>query len=167
LVLRGLAGVVFGIVAFAWMPYTSVALAVLFSTYLLISGAFVLIGPDGHSWAMKVEGAVNLLASALILVWAGMHATVPTLPVAAWAIAAGSSQVWAALQLHGLVAYEWPLLLAGLTTIALAIVLSVYRASPISSCYALIGEYAVVWGEFSLVMGFGLIASSRRPAGMR
>jgi uncharacterized membrane protein HdeD (DUF308 family) len=167
LAVRGAAGVVFGIVAFAWMPYTSSALSVLFATYLLVNGAFALIGsPGGHPWAMKVEGAVDLFASPLILGWPGMYPQVPTLPVATWAVAAGSAQIWTAVQLQGFGAYEWPLLLAGITTITLALVCVAYRGSPISWCFALVGEYAVVFGEFSLVMGFGLLGSRRRRAGM-
>jgi uncharacterized membrane protein HdeD (DUF308 family) len=156
----------FGIAAFALMASSATALILLFATYLLVNGVLALIGPGGHSWAMKVGGAVDLLGSMLIFAWPGVCSLLPTMPVAAWAVVAGLIQVLTALHLNGLVLYPWPLLLAGITTIALAVVLAAYRGSSLPSCFALMGEYAVVWGEFALVMGIGLMSTRRRPARM-
>jgi uncharacterized membrane protein HdeD (DUF308 family) len=166
LVTRGVASVLIGIAAFALAGRTLSVLTLLLATYLLVNGAFALIGSsDGHSWAMKVEGAVDIYASVLIVIWPGVSALLPTLFVAAWAVLAGSLQIWTALRLHGLVAHEWPLLLGGVVTIVLAITLWVYRGSNLPSLYGLIGEYAVVWGEFIFVMAFGLTPSRLvRPA---
>jgi uncharacterized membrane protein HdeD (DUF308 family) len=160
LVIRGVASVLIGVAAFALAGRTLSVLTLLLASYLLVNGAFALIGsPDGHSWAMKVEGAVDIYASVLIIIWPGVSTLVPTMFVAAWAVLAGSLQIWTALRLHGRVAHEWPLLLAGIVTIVLAITLWVYKGSNLPSVYGLIGEYAVVWGEFTFVMAFGLAPS--------
>jgi uncharacterized membrane protein HdeD (DUF308 family) len=166
MVTRGLASVMFGIAAFALMASPAMALILLLASYLLVNGVLALIGPGGHSWAMKVGGAVDLLGSTLVFAWPGICSLLPTMPVAAWALVAGLIQVLTALHLNGLVLYPWPLLLAGITTIVLAIVLAAYRGSSLTSCFALMGEYAVVWGEFALIMGIGLVSARGRSVRM-
>lgn len=131
------------------------------SAYLLASGAFTLVGQKGHSWLLKVGGAVDFLAGLSVFAWLGMRAAIPAAPVVAWALLSGSLQIWTAARWEGHVRHTWPLSLSGVASIVLAVFLVVYRIAQSRPFFFLLGVYTVVWGEFALIMAYGLFTSRR------
>src|SRR5690349_16795046 len=67
LALRGVAAILFAVIAFVWPEITAAALILLFGVYALIDGIFALIAGlraaqhHGRSTALLVEGVLNII----------------------------------------------------------------------------------------------------------
>ena len=62
LAIRGVAGILLGIAAFAWTGITLLVLIALFAAYLLVDGAFAIVaGIRGGSWLLTLEGALGIV----------------------------------------------------------------------------------------------------------
>src|SRR5687767_13310176 len=93
--LRGLAAIAFGVLAFAWPGLTLVSLVALFAIYCVIDGVVSLaaaFGRDeaGRPWAqMVLAGIVSIGAGVAAFLWPGLTAMVLLWIVAAWAVVRG------------------------------------------------------------------------------
>ena len=80
LALRGIAAMLFGLIALFWPPTAVVALVAVFGAYAIVDGIFNLIGAvragrSGQRWgALLFEGIVSLLVGLLTLFWPGVTA---------------------------------------------------------------------------------------------
>jgi uncharacterized membrane protein HdeD (DUF308 family) len=161
LALRGIAAIVFGVLALFWPPGAIVALVAVFGAYALVDGILNLVGAvragrSGQRWgALVFEGVISLLVGIVTLFFPGVTALALVLFVAAWSLVTGVAEVVAAIKLRKMIQGEWLLALTGVLSIAFGILLFI---SP------LIGAIAIaIWiGAYSLVFGGLLIGLSLR-----
>src|ERR687889_550458 len=82
--LRGVAAVLFGLMALLWPGITLFALVILFGAYALVDGAFTLVtairdrdgadtGPAGRGWLIA-RGVSGIAIGVLAVVWPGLTA---------------------------------------------------------------------------------------------
>ena len=106
LVLRGVAALVFGVLAFVAPGASLLALVVLFGAYALVNGivnlALAARGRAGDTrWgSLLFESIVSIIGGVVTLLWPGMSALVLLVLIGAWAIATGIGQVVAAVRLR-------------------------------------------------------------------
>lgn len=157
LMLRGVIGVVFGIVALFWPGATLLSLVFLWGAYALADGVFSLwaaitgrVGEKASRWWLAAAGIAGIAAGIIAWVMPGATALALLVLVAAWAIVTGAMQVWGAIRLRKEIEGEWLLGLSGSLSILLGIVLLLQPAA---------GALAVVWwiGAFAIIMGFAYI----------
>jgi uncharacterized membrane protein HdeD (DUF308 family) len=154
--LRGLAAVMFGILALAAPAIGLGALVVIFALYAAASGILSFLGAiraheQGRSWGvMVVEGVLSLAAGVVAVVWPGLTVVTLLWVVAFWAIITGVMQVVAAIRLRREIKGEWLLALGGVLSVAFG-VLALLRP--------ILGALTIVWllGIYSLLFGFALI----------
>src|SRR5262245_9637661 len=94
LVLRGLAGVLFGLAAFFWPAVTLVVLVVLFGAYSLVDGVFNLVAAVSRSdqdrwWGLLLSGILGILVGVWTFFWPGVTAIALLYLIAAWAVVHG------------------------------------------------------------------------------
>src|ERR671916_1353182 len=83
LALRGLAAIIFGILAFVWPGITLWALILLFGAYMLVDGVFAIVaavrvaGEEARWWLLLVEGILGVLAGLRGFVWPGLPGPAP------------------------------------------------------------------------------------------
>ena len=112
LLVRGLAAIAFGVIAFLWPAITLAALTYLFGVYVIVDGlvaiwaAFNLRGQVGVWW-LGLSGVVSILAGIAAFVDTGLTAFVLLMFIAVWAILIGALQLYAAIQVWKVIA--WPL----------------------------------------------------------
>jgi len=99
---RGIAALVFGVIALVWPNLTVLALVLLFGIYAIISGitavAAALQNREVHGWGVLLfEGVLWLLAGVVALVWPGITALSFLYLLAAWAIITGILELIAPL----------------------------------------------------------------------
>ena len=76
--LRGVIGILFGIVAFALPGATMLSLVLLFSAYMLVDGVLAIIAAvraarQHERWGLLVlEGVVDIATAAIAFVWPGI-----------------------------------------------------------------------------------------------
>ena len=105
LLLRGLAAIAFGVIAFLWPGITLVALTYLFGIYAIVDGvvaiwaAFNAPADAGPRWWLGLSGVVSILAGIVAFAYTGVTALVLLVFIAVWAIIIGVLQLYAAIRL--------------------------------------------------------------------
>jgi uncharacterized membrane protein HdeD (DUF308 family) len=171
--LRGLAGICFGIITFI-APAISLAILVLvWGAYALADGILALVtairrrGED-RWWLFFVEGLVGIAAGLLTLIWPGLTAIALLYLIAAWAIVTGALEIAAAIRLRKVIANEWLLGLSGIASLGFGILLILFPGAGALTVVIWIGAYALVFGALVVALAFRLRSLGRphttRPA---
>ena len=167
LALRGLAAIVFGVLAFAWPGITLWALVLLFGAYMLVDGIFAIVaavrvaGRERRWWLLLVEGVLGVLAGLVAFLWPGITALALLYLVAAWAIVTGILQIVGAIRLRREIEGEWALILGGVLSVIFGVLLAVLPGPGILALVWLIGAYAVVSGVLLIVLALRVRNSVR------
>lgn len=160
LVLRGLAAVIFGILAFVWPGITFTVLVLFFGAYVLWDGVFALIGAfrsqAGRRWPLILEGVVGIIAGVLTFLWPGAATLALLLIIGAWAVITGVFEIIAALRLREEIEGEWLLLIGGVLSVLFGIALAIWPAAGLLAVTWIIGAYAILFGILLMVLGFRL-----------
>ncbi|HMU55888.1 MAG TPA: HdeD family acid-resistance protein [Nitrospira sp.] len=159
--LRGVAAVIFGVLAFAWPGVTLVVLALFFGAYALIDGIFALVaayrGREGGKpvWPLALIGILGVAAGIVTFLWPEMTALALLMFIAVWALLIGIAQIVAAVRLRKEIDNEWMLGASGALSV-------LFGALMIASPGA--GAVAVAWiiGAYSMAFGVLLIVLSVR-----
>ena len=160
LLLRGIAAVLFGALAFAWPGLTLVALVILYGAYALCDGVLAIAaairgrGRKEVGWLVFV-GIVGILAGLGTFFWPGITALVLLTLIGVWSILRGVLEIAGAIRLRREIRGELFLVLSGLVSVAFGLFVLIRPGA---------GALAVVWliGFYALVFGALLIALSLR-----
>jgi uncharacterized membrane protein HdeD (DUF308 family) len=162
LLLRGLAAIAFGVIAFLWPAITLVALTYLFGIYAIVDGlaaiwaAFNLPGEAAPRWWLGLSGVVSILAGIVAFVYTGMTALALLVFIAVWAIIIGVLQLYAAIQLWKVIDNDWWLILSGLLSIAFGAVLIAWPSTGALALIWTIAWFAVFFGCLFIGLAFEL-----------
>ena len=148
--LRGLAAILFGVLAFVWPGMTLAVLVLLFGAYALVDGVLTLVaafrGGVQHRIVMVVEGVVSVLAGLAAFVWPGLTALVLLYIIAFWAIVTGVLEIVAAIRVRRAISNELGLVIGGVLSVVFGVVLLIAPGAGALAVIFLIGAYAVVFG---------------------
>ena len=166
--IRGVLGIIFGLIALFFPGATILSLVLVFAAYLVVDGIFAIIAAVRAArrhdrWGMLTfEGIINILTGAIAVLWPGLTVIAFIIIMAAWAIVTGALVLAAAFRLniqHG----RWWLLLSGAASVVFGVLLI---SAPLAGAVVLtwwLGAYALVFGGALLVLAFRL--RSRRSRG--
>jgi len=162
MVLRGIAAILFGVLAFVWPHITLTALVFLFGAYALVDGVFSIIaGIKTHAenkrwWLLLILGLVSIAAGVYAFLMPAITAFILLILIASWAIVTGAFEIAAAIQLRKYISGEWLLVLGGIVSILFGAALLYNPAAGALAVVWLIGVYAVVFGILLLALGIKL-----------
>lgn len=161
ILLRGIAGVVFGILAFMWPGITVLSLTFLWGAYALVDGVASLWaavtggGAGSRGWLLLV-GLLGIAAGLVAFVWPVGTAGVLLLFIAAWAIATGILQIWGAIRLRKEIEGEWLLILSGAISILFGLVLVMQPLAGAVAVVWMIAIFAILFGIDHILLAFKL-----------
>lgn len=159
--IRGVLGILFGLVALFLPGATMLSLVLLFAAYVFVDGIFAIVSAVraarvGERWGLLVlEGVVDIATAVIAALWPGITVIAFVLLIAAWAILSGGLMLGAAFRLSGFDGRGW-LILGGLVSLVYGAVLII---APIIGAVVLtwwLGAYALIFGVALLVFGFRL-----------
>jgi uncharacterized membrane protein HdeD (DUF308 family) len=162
LVLRGIAAILFGVLAFVWPHITLTALIFLFGAYALVDGVFSIIaGIKTHAenkrwWLLLITGVLSIAAGIYAFIVPAITALILLILIASWAIVTGAFKIAAAIQLRKHITGEWLLALSGIISILFGAALLYNPVAGALAVVWLIGIYAVVDGILLLALGIKL-----------
>ena len=161
LALRGLAGVLFGLVAFLWPSITLAGLVLLFGAYALVDGLFTITAVTRqqareHAWTLALEGLIGLGIGLAAFLWTGMTAVVLVNIVAFWAIFTGILEIALAVRLRREIPGEFLLGLAGGASVLLGVLMFLWPAASAFVIVVMLGCYALFFGASMLALAFRL-----------
>ena len=175
--LRGVAAVIFGILALVWPGITLGALVLLFGAYALVDGVCALWtaatgGPaaSGRRPWLVLEGVAGVAAGIVTFVWPGITALALLAVIAAWALVTGVLEIVAAIRLRREIEGEWLMVLSGVLSVVFGILLFINPAAGALAVTWLIGAYAIVFGAVLLGLAMRLYRLRQRehqPQGTR
>jgi uncharacterized membrane protein HdeD (DUF308 family) len=163
--LRGVAAILFGVLALVWPGITVFALVIVFGAYALVDGAFTLVAafgqrdggrrPGSHAW-LFARGTAGILTGVIAAVWPGITALALLWVVALWAMVTGVFDIVAAVQLRKEMRREWLLALTGALSVLFGVLLVVWPADGVLTLVVLIGIAAIAFGITLLMFGLRL-----------
>ncbi|MGY8667840.1 HdeD family acid-resistance protein [Bradyrhizobium sp. UFLA05-109] len=163
LLLRGIAAIAFGVLAFSWPGLTLVTLTLLWGAYALMDGviaiwaAFNASGGDaGPRWWLGLSGLAGILAGVVTFYYTGATTLVLLMFIAVWAIIIGALQIWGAIALRKVLQHEWLLILNGVLSIAFGAVLLAQPGAGALGLVWTIAWYAIFFGCLYVALAFRL-----------
>lgn len=162
LLIRGIAAVIFGILAFVWPAPTLLAIGILFGAYAFVDGVFAIVAAvraaQAHErwWPFVLEGIVGLAIAAITVYDVGITLVALYLTIAAWAFITGILEIAAAIQLRKTIANEWLLILAGLCSILFGVLMIWHPMAAALAIIWIIAAYAIVFGIIMIALAFRL-----------
>src|SRR4029078_8908192 len=116
LLLRGIAAIIFGLLAFAWPGLTLVTLILFYGAFVLVDGVLAVIahiaaGVRGSRWWLRIIGLLGIAAGLVTFMMPGLTAVLLLLFIAGWAIATGGFQLIGAVKLRHAIDHEQLLML--------------------------------------------------------
>jgi uncharacterized membrane protein HdeD (DUF308 family) len=179
LVLRGVAAILFGILAFGAPTSGLLALVLVWGIYALADGVLAVThsaqrGRSGERWGwLFFEGLVGIAAGILTFTRPGLTAMALLIVIAVWAIVTGVAEIATAIRVRRYIRGEWMLALTGVLSIAFGVLLLAFPGSGALALVWLIGTYAIVFGALMIGLGLRMHRLQREgerhmpPGGMR
>jgi len=159
LVVRGIVGILFGILAFAYPHDTVAALVSLLGAYMLVDGVTALVMAfhvdRGSGW-LALSGMAGIAVGYLTIFYPVMTAYALLYIIAAWAIVTGVFEIVAAIEFRRALMNTRLLGLASALSIALGFLLAAAPDTGLISLIWLLGGYALVFGVLYIIAGFRL-----------
>ena len=127
--LRGVAGIIFGLATFFAPEISLTVLVLVFGAYAFLDGVLALIsairrrGATDHWWLLVLEGVMGVAVGVLTFVWPDITALALLYLIAAWALVTGGLEIAAAIRLRKVITGEWLLVLSGIASVALGVML--------------------------------------------
>jgi uncharacterized membrane protein HdeD (DUF308 family) len=168
LVIRGIAAILFGVLAFVWPGLTVLALVILFAAFAAVDGVLALVAAwraaEGRRqwWPLALEGVAGIGVAVLTAVWPDATAFALLFLIAAWALATGVLEIWASIRLRKVIEGEWLLALVGVASIVFAVLIVIFPGEGAVGIVWAIGTYAVVFGVLLISLGLRLRALRNR-----
>lgn len=173
LALRGVAAILFGVLALAWPDLTLLTLIYLFAAYALVAGCASVAGALRHRqtedewWVPMLLGLVSIGAGIVAVRNPALTTLVLVLLIGANALVAGVLDLVAATRLRRAVPDEWLLVLSGLASIVFgAVVFGLPGAGALALVW-LVSLYAIAAGALWLTLSLRMRARSAGTADMR
>jgi uncharacterized membrane protein HdeD (DUF308 family) len=161
LLLRGIAAIIFGVLAFAWPGLTLLTLILFYGAFALVDGVLAIIaaitgGAPGPRWWLVIVGLLGIAAGLLTFLMPGLSALVLLFFIAGWAIATGVFQIIGAIQLRKEIDNEWLLILGGIISVLFGIGVMLAPGAGALALIWVIGTYAVIIGVLLVALAFRL-----------
>lgn len=169
ILLRGVAAIVFGVLAFLWPGVTLLTLVIFYGAYVLVDGLLALwaaaTGGGGMMprWWLALAGLLGVVAGLLTFFWPGVTALVLIMFIGAWALVRGVFEIVGAIQLRKEIDNEWMLILGGALSVAFGLGVLLLPGAGALALIWLIAAYAIAFGIVTVLLALRL--RKHRPAG--
>lgn len=165
MLLRGLAAILFGCLAFAWPGATLLTLLALFGVYVFVDGVLALVaafrGGAGVSRGWLIfTGILGIVAAIGTVLYPNVTALALVLFIGSWSVVRGVFEIVGAIQLRKEIRGEWLLVLSGIMSVVFGTIVWLMPG---------VGALAIVWliGAYSLAFGALLTGLAFRVRGHR
>ena len=156
--LRGLAAIAFGILAWTTPGLTILSLVLLWGAYALVDGVAALWAgwkaKDGNQpvWHIVLVGIVGIAAGVFTFASPGLTELALLMLIAAWAAVTGVFQIVAAIRLRKEIANEWYLILSGVLSVVFGAMMFFSPGAGAIALLWVIAAFSVAFG--GLLVGF-------------
>ncbi|GAB2482606.1 HdeD family acid-resistance protein [Nocardiopsis aegyptia] len=158
--LRGIAAIVFGVLALIWPGLTLVALAVVFGVYALVdAGALAYVAyrsAPGSRAGLVVQAVLSALMGLIALIWPLAAIVALVFVIGVWAVLTGVAEIVAAVRLRAHITSEWLLIFVGALSVVFGLLLWFWPLEGAQAIVFVVGIYAIIFGIVLAVAGVRL-----------
>ncbi len=159
--LRGVAAILFGVLAVIWPGVTLLTLVLLYGFFALTDGVLAIVGAIRGSeyasrWWLAIVGILGIAAGAVTLLWPGISSMVLMLCIAVWAIATGIMQIIGAISMRNAIDDEWLLVASGALSTIFGILLLTRPSAGVLALVFFISAYAIAYGAILIMLALKL-----------
>ena len=160
LLARGIAALVFGILALFWPDRVLDTLVTLLGIFVLVVGILFTIAavahraPDRHWIRHLIPGVIGIVVGIITIAWPAGMTTLLIYLIAIWALIHGVGEIHAALRLRKDIAGEWIPLVIGVASIVIGVILLLAPLMAGAMIMWLVGLFMVILGILWLIMAF-------------
>jgi uncharacterized membrane protein HdeD (DUF308 family)/uncharacterized membrane protein len=161
--LRGIAAILFGIIALAWHGTTLRSFMLLFGSLALVDGLLagfsaLAIFAGRSRWWILLHGLASVAIAVFTLIWTESTASILLYLVAAWALITGILELVGARRLDRDVSNERLLRWSGIATIIFAVlaICFPFPKTDVLSITGMIAAFAIIFGLLTLAMSLNL-----------
>jgi uncharacterized membrane protein HdeD (DUF308 family) len=171
LVLQGILGILFGVLAIAFPDIALVTLAYLFAAWAILAGASQLVEgwrvaeARGRSWPFALMGVVSIVAGLLAAFVPAITILGLVLLLGSWLVVQGVMEVYTAWRIRREVTGEWLLALGGILRIVVGAIVLFMPVIGAVLTVALIATWSIIAGVTALLLGFRLRQFRERSTG--
>ena len=161
LVVRGVAGVLFGVVTFVWPVISIAVLVLMWGAYAFVDGAFAIAGAfkgarDGFPWWLFLAGLAGVAAGVFTFLNPALTALALLTLIAAFAIVRGAMQIAAAIRLRKEIEHEWLLVAAGVLSLVFGVLVMLNPGAGALAIVVWIGAVVAAIGVLEIAAGIRL-----------
>lgn len=170
LLLRGIASIAFGVLAFVWPGLTLVTLVLFYGAFALVDGMIALAAAfkggakPVPTWWLVVIGLLGIAAGIATFVMPGITAIVLILFIGAWALVHGIFEIIGAIQLRKEIDNEWMLILSGIVSVLFGLIVLIAPGAGALGLVWAIAAYSIVFGISFVALAFRLKNHRHEPA---
>ena len=160
--LRGLAAILFGVLALIWPELTLLTLVALFGAFVLLDGLFNVIGgitsrkKNFYWWILLFTGLLEIAIGVLTLLWPNVTGIVLLYLIATWAVVVGILDIVLAIQIRREIKNEWILIIDGVFSVLIGVLLFIFPAASAVALAWLIGLFAIILGIVFIILAVRL-----------
>ncbi|TDG03490.1 HdeD family acid-resistance protein [Paraburkholderia guartelaensis] len=160
LIARGIAAIIFGVLAFSLPGLTVLTLAIVWGAYAIVDGAFALIygarGGGRRRWTYVIIGLIGVIAGLVAFFWPGETAIVLVMIIGVWAFFTGIFEIVYAIQYRHAIAHPWAVGISGLLSATVGFFFAMFPGAGALSLIWVIAAYAVLYGLLMIIAALQL-----------
>ena len=167
-IFRGVAAILFGLIALILPGITLLSLIYLFGAYAAIDGVLNLVAVGRHRgskdppwWLLLIQGVCGIAAALISFFSPQLTAIALLYLIAAWAIITGTMAIVAAFHLRSHLPNELFLAFSGALSVVAGILAMIFPAAGALTVVLWIGICAIIFGIMLCVLGYRVRAWSR------
>jgi uncharacterized membrane protein HdeD (DUF308 family) len=158
LALRGIAIILFGLIALAWRGETLGSFMLLFGGFALVDGLLAMFAAltnvaGNKRWWILLHGVAGVVFAVFTCLWPESAGTTLLYMVAAWALITGIMEVAGARKLDRSVSNEELLFQSGNVSILFAVLLILVSKTGVLSVAQMFGPAGIIFGLLTLALG--------------
>jgi len=164
--LRGVAALLFGILAMVWPGIVLTVMVLFFGAYAFVDGLFTLIAAaqmreSGRPlWPLVLVGLLGIAAGLVAFLWPQLTALGLLMLIAGWALVMGVLQIIAAIRLRKALQNEWWLGLSGAVSVLFGVLMIGNPGAGAIAVAWVIGAYSVFFGALLIMLALRLRKTS-------
>lgn len=163
LALRGIAMILFGVIALAWRGDTVGSFMLLFGGFALMDGLLTIfvaltdVAGNKRGWIL-VQGSVSIALAVISFFWTESAATILLYLVAAWALITGILELVGGWELRQNISNQRLLILSGMASIMFGwlVIRFPIPSTDVSNLAGMIAAFAIIFGLLTLAMSLNL-----------
>lgn len=166
-IIRGVLGILFGLIALFAPIATALVLAIVIGIYAIVDGVFDIVEAIRHRGSSSmvfriVLGVVSILFGIVVLIWPGMSLGILVIMVGIWAIIIGVLQIVSSVGHRAVPNSGWVWgIVGGALAILFGVLVLVWPGTGLVTIIWIIGIWAIVWGIVLIVLGVQLRKAGR------